>query len=84
MIGQDLIFDNVDFQWTNVDSTNLVGKNVMDLENIAQHELGHSAALSHPDDSCTEETMYRYAGAWEVKKRDLNNGDIAGIVDLYS
>jgi len=84
MTGQDLIFDNVDFQWTNVDLTNLAGKNVMDLENIAQHELGHSAALTHPEDSCTDETMYRFASAWEIKKRDLNDGDITGIAKLYS
>jgi hypothetical protein len=86
MTGQDLIFDNVDFQWTNVgrQGGSLVGPKVMDLENIAQHELGHSAALSHPEDSCTDETMYRYASAGETKKRDLNDGDIAGIKKLYS
>jgi hypothetical protein len=83
MIEQDLIFDNVDFQWTNIDNTSLAGNNVMDLENIAQHELGHSAGLSHPDDSCIDETMYRYAGSWEDKKRDLHDGDIAGIAELY-
>jgi hypothetical protein len=57
---------------------------VMDYQNIATHEFGHAAGLGHPDDSCTEETMYRYADYGETKKRDLNTGDIAGINELYS
>lgn len=59
------------------------GDSVMDFENIAVHEFGHAAGLGHPDDSCTEETMYRYAGYGETKKRDLNAGDIEGINELY-
>jgi hypothetical protein len=56
---------------------------VMDYQNIATHEFGHALGLAHPDDSCTEETMYRYADYGETKKRDLNTGDIAGIKELY-
>ncbi|MEK0349324.1 MAG: hypothetical protein QQN50_06000 [Nitrosopumilus sp.] len=39
--------------------------------------------MGHPTDDCTEETMYRFAGAGETKKRDLNTGDITGIQRLY-
>lgn len=56
----------------------------MDYQNIATHEFGHAAGMGHPDDSCTEETMYRFASLGETKKRDLNSGDIAGILELYS
>ncbi len=56
---------------------------VMDLQNIATHELGHSAGMDHPSDTCTEETMYAYSKLDETKKRDLNTGDINGIVELY-
>ena len=55
----------------------------MDFENIAQHELGHAFGLGHPSDTCTEETMYRFASNGETKKRDLYDGDIAGIKALY-
>jgi hypothetical protein len=39
--------------------------------------------LGHPSGSCTEETMYAYASLGEVKKRDLNSGDVSGINGLY-
>lgn len=55
----------------------------MDFENIAQHELGHALGLGHPDNTCTDETMYAYATEGETIKRDLNDGDIAGAQDLY-
>jgi len=42
-----------------------------------------AAGLGHPDDSCTEETLYRFAAFGETKKRTLNTGDIAGINELY-
>lgn len=63
---------------------NLGNTGVMDYENIATHEFGHAAGLTHPDDSCTEETMYRFASLGETKKRTLEAGDIAGINKLYS
>lgn len=39
--------------------------------------------VGHPEDSCTEETMYRFAVLGETKKSELNDGDIAGINELY-
>ena len=55
----------------------------MDYQNIATHEFGHGAGMSHPSDSCTEETMYRFAQSGETKKKTLNAGDIDGIKSLY-
>ena len=55
----------------------------MDLLNIAVHEVGHGAGLTHPDQTCVDETMYAYAAEGETKKRTLNDGDIAGIKALY-
>ncbi len=57
--------------------------NKMDIANIATHELGHAAGLGHPPDECTEETMYAFASAGETKKRSLEDGDRAGILELY-
>ena len=56
---------------------------MMDYQNIATHEFGHSLGLSHPDDTCTEETMYRFGDFNETKKRTLEAGDIAGVNELY-
>jgi hypothetical protein len=79
LVEWDQVFDDVDFDWS---STGEAGK--MDFENIATHELGHTVGLGHPDDSCVEETMYRFAGLGETKKRTLEAGDIAGVSGLYS
>ena len=78
IVEWDMVFDDVDFDWT-FDGEN--GK--FDFDNIAAHEIGHVTGMGHPTDDCTEETMYRFAGAGETKKRDLNAGDIAGIQRLY-
>ena len=56
---------------------------VMDTDNIVTHELGHAAGLGHPPNECTDETMYAFASAGETLKRDLFDGDIQGIVQLY-
>lgn len=78
LVEWDQVYDDVDFDWS---STGEVGK--MDFGNIAQHELGHSFGMGHPDDSCTEETMYRFAAFGETKKQTLEAGDIAGVSKLY-
>lgn len=56
----------------------------MDFENIATHELGHSVGLGDLyDANCSLETMYGYGTEGEIIKRDLNQGDIAGVKNLY-
>ncbi len=75
----DVLFDT-DFTWgdANIDET------VMDLQNIATHEIGHGAGLGDLYDTvCAEETMYGYSNYGDIKKRDLNVGDIVGIQTLY-
>jgi hypothetical protein len=79
IVEWDQVYDDVDFDWS---STGEAGK--MDFENIANHEVGHAFGMGHPSNDCTEETMYAYASLGETKKRDLNDGDIAGILDLYA
>lgn len=78
LVEWDQVYDDIDFDWS---ATGEAGK--MDFENIATHEVGHSAGMGHPSDSCTEETMYRYADFGETKKRDLAGGDIQGVNQLY-
>jgi hypothetical protein len=78
LVEWDMVFDIVDFGWSTTGAAGL-----MDFENLAQHELGHAMGLAHPSDACTEETMFRFADFGETKKRDLNDGDKAGIKALY-
>lgn len=79
IIEFDILFDT-DFTWG--DAT--VESTVMDLQNIATHELGHGVGLADLyDDQWSEQTMYGYATYGETKKRTLESGDIAGIQALY-
>ena len=82
IVEWDMVFDDVDFDWT-FDPSQAGEENKMDFDNIAAHEIGHVTGMGHPTNDCTEETMYRFAGDGETKKRDLNAGDIAGIQRLY-
>lgn len=80
IIEFDILFD---IDWTWGDAT--TDPAVMDLQNIAVHELGHGAGLGDLYDTvCAEETMYGYSNYGETKKRDLNTGDITGIQKLYN
>ncbi len=80
LVEWDMLF-NTYYSWGDADSNPAL----MDLPNIATHELGHSAGMADLYTSgCTEETMYGYSTEGETKKRDLNAGDITGIQKLYA
>jgi hypothetical protein len=83
LVEWDQVYDAVDFGWEVADDTGSPNSGLMDMLNIAAHEVGHAAGMGHPDSTCAEETMHATAANGEIKKRDLNAGDIAGIRDLY-
>ena len=79
LLEWDMLF-NESFNWGDAE----VNSSLMDLQNIATHELGHSAGLADLyETSCSAEKMYGYGTEGETKKRDLNTGDIQGIQKLY-
>ncbi len=76
----DILFNDTDYIWGDAvgDST------VMDLQNIATHELGHGLGLGDIYvDSCSDVTMYGYSGYGEIIKRDLAGPDVTGLQELY-
>lgn len=76
----DIMFDT-DFQWGDASSTTAP---VMDLQNIATHELGHGIGLSDVyQTSCSQVTMYGYSSYLEMIKRTLEAPDITGLRILY-
>jgi hypothetical protein len=79
IVEWDQIYDD-DGNW--MWGTSAGGDALMDFESIAQHEIGHAVGLGHPG-GCPDETMYAYGAPGEIKKRDLNAGDIAGVSKLY-
>ncbi len=76
----DVMF-NTAYSWGDVVATGNTG--LMDYADIGTHELGHGVGLSDLYNTCTDETMYGYSNYGEIKKRDLNSGDILGLTKLY-
>lgn len=80
IVEYDIMFNDY-YNWGDVDKN---GTGVMDYWNIVTHELGHGAGLGDLYNStCYLETMYGYADYGETIKRDLHDGDITGIKNLY-
>jgi hypothetical protein len=79
IVEADLLFNEF-YHWGDADPT----PTVMDLLNIAVHEIGHCAGM---DDlyvsGAALETMYGTSVEGETIKRDLYTGDITGIKKLY-
>lgn len=74
----DIQFDT-DFAWGTDGSLAL-----MDLQNIATHEIGHGVGLADVYDApCVDVTMYGYSDNGETKKRDLASQDVTGLQGLY-
>jgi hypothetical protein len=58
--------------------------NAYDVQNIATHEAGHFLMLEDLyGKPAIEQTMYGRGSLGELKKRSLESGDIAGILEIY-
>jgi len=81
----DIIFET-DYNWGYAgptSETELGDTNLMDLQNIATHELGHAVGLADVYEGCPEVTMYGISEEGETKKRTLEGPDVTGILILY-
>lgn len=75
----DMMFDT-DWTWGDAEGN----QSVMDLQNIATHELGHGVGLADVyETACSEVTMYGYSDYGETQKRTLEAPDIKGVQTLY-
>lgn len=75
----DISFET-DYQWGDAQ----VNPQLMDLQNIATHELGHAFGMGDVyKDECSLVTMYGYADYGEIQKRTLEEADIKGFQVLY-
>ncbi len=78
-VESDILFDT-DFNWGDVKTD----PSLMDLQNIATHEIGHTLGLSDLyTNSCANVTMYEYSKEGDVEKRSLEPADIAGLLSIY-
>ena len=79
IIEFDILY-NLQYQWGDAE----MDPTVMDIENIAVHEIGHGLGLGDLyNGTCAQETMYGYSSNGETEKRSLNGGDLRGIQKLY-
>jgi len=81
----DIVFET-DYIWEDCleNEATCYSNRVMDLQNIATHELGHGVGLADIYEiECSEVTMYGYSGYGETQKRTLESPDITGIQELY-
>jgi len=75
----DMLF-NTYYAWG--DATQ--NSSVMDLQNIATHEFGHSVGLNDVYTTvCSAVTMYGYSNYGETNKRTLEEPDIIGLQKIY-
>ena len=74
----DIAF-NINYVWGDTGNSD-----VMDLQNIATHEMGHGFGLGDMyKRNLSYLTMFGYSGEGDIAKRTLAQGDIDGIQALY-
>jgi len=56
----------------------------VDVQNIATHEAGHwLMLLDMYNKPANEQTMYGRSAEFDLQKRSLESGDIAGVLEIY-
>lgn len=80
LIEFDMIFDGQHYTFGDASKN----KNVMDLQAIATHEMGHRNGLDDIyDPLCDDVTMYGTSSEGEIIKRSLTRRDLDGLSLLY-
>lgn len=75
---------NTNFNWGDANVTGEIDYSVMDLQDIATHELGHALGLDDIyNETCFSVTMYGYSAYGEISKRTLEKADLVGLKKIY-
>lgn len=84
IVDTDLMFNGRDFRFTTSGSTS---RGVMDIQEVATHEIGHVLGLDHTgldSDPEVTPTMNPFgAGGNSAQGRSLERDDIAGVSTIY-
>jgi len=91
IVDTDIYFNNDNFKWGHIDSEEEEDSNIIvDIQNIATHEIGHFFGFDHASESPMEgkhefrsATMYYSSGAGDVSRRTLNDDDTFAVKHLY-
>ncbi len=75
-------YDKFDIRFDEDEPWSIGGQNnKLDIQSTATHEAGHALGLDEYD--CYDETMYQPWALGDLHKRDLFDGDRAGVSKLY-
>ncbi len=91
IIDSDVHFNGEYFDWGHINTQSEKFSNIIDVQNIATHEIGHFIGLDHSSESMMETntnlymaTMFYASGPGEVFRRELKNDDIQAALHLYA
>ncbi len=86
----DITFNGDDFHWAVINTTEEENSGVIDVQNIATHEIGHFIGLDHSSNDIFEAdpklylaTMFFASGPGETFRRELKEDDLAAVRNLY-
>lgn len=85
--NSDMELNGANFSWRVVGPASCIpeiDRNVVDVQNIVTHEIGHMLGLADITASvCNDVTMFYASSSCDTERRDLTQDDITGLSTLY-
>jgi hypothetical protein len=90
IVDSDIHFNGEYFTWADINSTQEEMADVIDVQNILTHEIGHFVGLDHSSEDIFEPvaklylaTMFFASGPGETFRRFVGEDDVNAISNLY-